>query len=350
MNQETNNKRMLPSEVKDTFKLESSLAPDEIDRVWDILGITHTSSLTGRTEAPSHFNEKDEMWARLRQRIEGENLETERDTVIAGKIKRHAPSADRGPSRPLRLIKGPRILALAATFMLLIAAGFFYWNTPVVVEAPPGEVATIALPDGSQIELNSGTKVRYKRNFGALPFAKPETRFVELDGEAYFDVQKNETPFTIETFNARIGVLGTTFNVRARMTDNNATEVVLASGRVEVSSIMHPDQHTILAEEGDLVVVAGEESAPDMPVQGDAQSAMIWRTKGFAVKGVPLKIVFAELERRFDVEITVEDQTIVTDSISINLPRPGSIETILGDICIYQNLNYRKTSRGYEIY
>ncbi len=336
MNLETNNNRMLPSEVKDTLKQEGGLTTGEIERVWHLLGASNITSPINSTNSPSHISEKDEMWAQLSRQIK------------TGKII--SENRDRPPLRPVRLFKSSRVFALAAAFTLLIIAGIFYWTLPVTIEASPGDIAGVTLPDGSSIELNSGTTLRYRRNFGALPFTEPAARFVELDGEAYFDVEKTGTPFTIQTFNASVGVLGTTFNVRARLEDN-ATEVILASGRVEVASRLNQNSRTILANPGDQVIVAGDAPMPELPVQGDVDASLIWRTRGFAAKNVPLKMVFTELERRYDVEITVEDQAIEEDStIAINFPRPGSIETILGDICIYKNLNYRKTSRGYEIY
>ena len=343
MNQDANNKQSLPAEVVQAINQEGSTSQSEMARVWELLGTSSFSQNTPTASSDVYQSEKEIMLARMRRQIENGR---------PGATVLRAPAADRKASRPspLRLVYQSRILALAATFTLLLAAGYLYWNIPVTVEALPGETAMVTLPDGSQIELNSGTELTYKRNFGALPFSTPNTRQVTLDGEAFFDVAEIGTPFTVETFNTRVGVLGTTFNVRARGVDLNATEVTLASGRVEVSSRMHTETRTLLTTPGDFVRISGEAPAPAAPIQGDIESLLIWRSEGFSANSAPLGVVFAELERRFDVQISVANNAIEEDSISIIMPRPGTVETILDDICTYKDLNYRKTSRGYEIY
>ncbi len=343
MNMKADNKNQMPKEVKQALAEESSETQGELERVWDLIGeskfaITSTSS-----------DEKKEMWAQMKQRIAGD-IET--PAIHATKQATLRLAADRSSARrqPLQLVKSTRWFAMAASFAVLMLSGFWYWTSPITETAPFGEVAAVQLPDGSTVELNSGSSITYQRGFTSLPFTTPEVRKVKLEGEAFFEVTKSTTPFIVETFNTQVGVLGTSFNVRAWSESLDKTMVTLASGKVQVSGITNPEKVTILSEPGDHVEVTGSTAVVDVADKADINASFIWREAGFAVNSESLKSVFAELERRFDIEITVEDKTVMEKSWTIMLPKPGSIESILDDICTTNSLNYRRTSRGYEIY
>lgn len=83
-----------------------------------------------------------------------------------------------------------------------------------IITVPPGQRVNLALPDGSKIWLNAGTTMQYPISFMA------NKREVILNGEAYFEVAKNEkAPFIVSTPNhSAIRVLGTRFNVKALST------------------------------------------------------------------------------------------------------------------------------------
>lgn len=66
----------------------------------------------------------------------------------------------------------------------------------------------MVLGDGTLVCLNSESELRYPVRFDG------EERQVFLRGEGYFEVTKDpDHPFVVEVENARIEVLGTTFNV-----------------------------------------------------------------------------------------------------------------------------------------
>jgi ferric-dicitrate binding protein FerR (iron transport regulator) len=78
--------------------------------------------------------------------------------------------------------------------------------------------------------------LQYPHRFG-------EERRVRLVGEAFFEVEEHSTPFIVQTFNAEVTVLGTTFNVKAWPTSlDPATTVTLESGRVALNVLDRPDE------------------------------------------------------------------------------------------------------------
>jgi ferric-dicitrate binding protein FerR (iron transport regulator) len=221
-----------------------------------------------------------------------------------------------------------------------------YWLQPVHVTAPSGSSLTITLPDGSTVTLSSRAHMRYQRAFGAWPFMAATERRVDLQGEAYFDVEPSDLSFIVETFNSRVEVLGTEFNVRSW---DAATVVTLTSGRVQVSSTLNEIESVILDTPGESTTVAELTAAPSLPEVVDLEEVLVWRTGGFVVNDQPIASVFSELERRFGVEISLQG-SLPNARLNLFYSKPADAESILRDICITQGLRYRATQRGFEVF
>ena len=238
----------------------------------------------------------------------------------------------------------------AFSVLLLIAFGA-YWFTPVTITADRGELAEAQLPDGSIVYLNSGSSISFKRGFDGNPFVDASERTVTLQGEGFFEVTHSTAPFNVETFNANVRVLGTKFNVRAwPLEPEQESTISLVSGRVGVSKADATSNQIILEEPGHTVVVRNTDALPAAPSMQNIGSVINWRERGLSIKSKTLVAVFDELERRYDIKISVEDSQILNDSLTLLMPKPENLESILSDICIEKNLKFRKTSRGYIIY
>ena len=97
-----------------------------------------------------------------------------------------------------------------------------------VIEAPAGQHVRISLNDGSEVDLNSGSRLIYPAIFSS------KERRVKLVGEARFDVSHNEKqPFVVETFAYDVQVLGTDFNVIADEAKGQFS-TALFEGRVSI--------------------------------------------------------------------------------------------------------------------
>ncbi len=81
----------------------------------------------------------------------------------------------------------------------------------------------VELPDGSVAYLNSNSSIEYKKSF--------KKREVKQDGEVFFEVTKEGTPFMVKTKIGNIKVLGTEFNVKS---NNDDIEVEVEEGTVEL--------------------------------------------------------------------------------------------------------------------
>ena len=335
----SNNPALLPPEVKAALDQESAKTGEELRRVWDLTGTALVGSTTSSLE-------KDEMWARIQAHTLGKT------SKLASSPTRKAFNEDRGSvKRPSRYPAVKTKWLVPAVCMALLIGLSAYWYSPVKVTAPKGEMAETTLPDGSIVYLNSGSSVTYKRGFDGNPFAEASTRTIQISGEGFFDVAHTGSPFIVETFNADVRVLGTEFNVRAwPLEPEQESTISLVSGRVAVSKADVTSTPVILQEPGHTVVVRSIDDIPDSPVIEDVNSVISWRERGLSIKSKTLIAVFNELERRYDIRISVEDRQILNDSLTLLMPKPENIESILSDICIEKNLKFRKTSRGYVIY
>lgn len=95
------------------------------------------------------------------------------------------------------------------------------------INSPVGMRSHVVLPDGTNLWLNAGSYLRY-----SIPFVR-ETREVELTGEAFLDVSKNEqSPFVVNTGNSKVEVLGTQFNVQS-WPESEYVRVALKEGKVK---------------------------------------------------------------------------------------------------------------------
>lgn len=121
-------------------------------------------------------------------------------------------------------------LKVAAVLAIAVAAGAAIFLRPTstgrVYATELGGHETLALADGTKIELNTDTSVRVSLD--------RDRRSVQIEkGEAFFDVKHDASrPFTVTAGNARIVDLGTQFAVRR---DNGRLRVTLVEGRAELS-------------------------------------------------------------------------------------------------------------------
>jgi ferric-dicitrate binding protein FerR (iron transport regulator) len=212
------------------------------------------------------------------------------------------------------------------------------------------------LPDGSTVDLNSGTTLRYRRGFQMWPFLDAPRRHVRLDGEAFFDVRDGSRPFVVTTPTARVEVLGTRFYVRTRSSPADSsrpasTKVTVASGEVRVEANERPDRPVSLRERGETTQVATASDPPSDPVVADVDRMTVWRNQGFTVRNRSLQHVVDRLEQRYNVSIQLHPAVDSLDPpLSLYYPKAIGVETILHDICLLaQNLHYRQTSTGYEV-
>lgn len=115
------------------------------------------------------------------------------------------------------------VYSAAASMALLLAAYlFFFADTTLTTNF--GEQTAFNLVDGSYVKLNSKSSLSYNKGSWA------KNRVVNLNGEAYFEVEHGNT-FTVVTKTGNVKVLGTHFDVK---TGDNYLNVACFEGKVEI--------------------------------------------------------------------------------------------------------------------
>lgn len=236
-------------------------------------------------------------------------------------------------------------VTLAACIAVVLAVGITLTQQPTSVTAPFGDQITHELPDGSSIVLNSGTRVQYK------DFGKTSRKLILREGEIFLNVVPNSTPFVVESFDAYTEVLGTSFNVRSWPDEiNAATHVFVSSGQVKVTPVTASELAVTLAA-GQFAQVRHDGQAPLVmeSIQGLMQHA--WVDGGFKFSEEPLGNVVEEIERRYDVEITIASPALETVSIGVLKEFPEGAEEIIRDICALKDTDcdYRAVPGGFVL-
>lgn len=243
-----------------------------------------------------------------------------------------------------RIATWPRAAVLAACIAVILAVGITLTQQPTSIFAPHGEQLSHQLPDGSTVLLNSGTRIAYNKDFG-----ESSRELILKEGELFLDVEHSSVPFVVKTFDAETRVLGTSFNVRSWPDEiNAATDVTVESGKVQViprtavylSVVLTAGQSArIQPDEQKPLVTYG----PESPVEN-----YIWVDGGFKFSEQPLGNIAKEIERRYDVEITLESPDLESLSIGILKQSPKSAEEIIFDICTL-HCEYRAVANGFVL-
>lgn len=163
----------------------------------------------------------------------------------------------------------------------------------LTLSTPKGGQYQVILPDGSKVWLNAASKLRYPKKF------LTSQRNVELDGEAYFEVARNEKqPFIVKTPNEQVEVLGTHFNINS-YSEDKVSKVALVEGKVKVathsqSKILQPGQQSRLKNQ-------------QMDVQEvNTEEIIAWKNGEFAFNNESLGTSMRQLARWYDIDIQVD--------------------------------------------
>jgi len=187
--------------------------------------------------------------------------------------------------------------------------------------AANGQKSTISLPDGTKVMLNSASSLRYASDFNV------KNRDIELNGEAYFEVARNEEiPLVVSAKQMKVEVLGTKFNVRAYSSEPEIV-TTLVEGCVKATAggremLMKP------AEEISYNVKSGEMRKYDAPNKNHLNHLIPWRDNELFFNGNNLKEIGAILERMYNVNVIFEDETI-TKYTYTGLVRNSSLSNVL---------------------
>jgi ferric-dicitrate binding protein FerR (iron transport regulator) len=157
--------------------------------------------------------------------------------------------------------------------------------------------STFQLGDGTIVQMNANSKLRYPSTFDGQ-----ETRDVELEGEAFFDVAHDVSkPFTVQSKDVSTTALGTSFNVRSY--DNNPVSIALVNGKVKVSTgAVDKAQHVFL-ESGQGAKLSSNDGT--LSTFTFDQKELSWKDGTLYFYKASEQSVIEKLERWYDVSFVL---------------------------------------------
>jgi ferric-dicitrate binding protein FerR (iron transport regulator) len=192
------------------------------------------------------------------------------------------------------------------------ASGEMSYN---VLTTPRGGQYQVVLSDGTKVWINAASSLRYPVAF------QDDTRVVELDGEAYFEVAKDASrPFEVRVGRMQVQVLGTSFNIKAYPGEKVA-KTTLVSGAVRVKEdeaevSLKPGQEARVYKKGAISLI------PD----ADVDAAIAWKNSLFWFDNESIESIMGKISRWYDVDVEIKGD--FSRHFTGSLPRSAAVSRV----------------------
>lgn len=191
---------------------------------------------------------------------------------------------------------------------------------------PAGKGHVLLLPDGTSVQLNAGTTVRFR------------SRELFVNGEAYVQVEKNANkPFVVHMPRADVRVLGTAFNVNSY--DEEQVKVALVEGKVQViggtdSLILQPGQQSVVSRDRQV------------KMDFDSDEILSWRAGRYVLNNTPLAEVCVGVSRWYGQEIVLDDAALGDKRFTGEINREQPLELFLKAMKATNGIDYHIDDKG----
>ena len=221
----------------------------------------------------------------------------------------------------IRKRKLRRIVSVAAAVLLPVMFISVFWininsrvgnilfasSETVSESAVLGERKVVVFQDGTKVYLNAGSKLSYP-SFWTL-----SDRDVKLEGEAFFQVEKNpKRPFVVDMNGVSLTVYGTRFNAKAYPQDD-AVEVILFDGDVVFNAVgkdydMEPSEQLAYSRSTGNVEIISLKSPNDQ---------ILWTENVIMFRNNTLREIAEVLSRWYNVKFEVEDELLYSRTFTL---------------------------------
>ena len=236
-------------------------------------------------------------------------------------------------------------ISIAASLLILLGSGFFFMHTPETITVEYYTYMTennkidFTLDDGTKIYLNKNSKFVYTNQYDKVD------RSIKIEGEAYFEVRSNpKKPFIVEIGDARIRVLGTSFNVKTDENANINTTLTEGSLRFETS-----DQQVVLSPNQQLSYVASSRNIEVSPADIDKELA--WTEGVIRLKNILFSDLIDDLMKKFMIKVVINNEKLKKSSVYMtgSFSEEQSLEEIFKVISITYPFKWEKKDGTYYI-
>ncbi|GGG86118.1 iron dicitrate transporter FecR [Parapedobacter pyrenivorans] len=204
------------------------------------------------------------------------------------------------------------------------------------IHIPNGKQFQLTLPDGTDVWVNTATTLTYPVSFTG------GKRSVELDGEAYFEVAKDESrPFEVVANGTSIVVTGTRFNVSAYASDNGVT-TTLVEGGVTVRAGAREAE----LSPGDQAIVG--KSGKIERRRGGVEQALAWKNGYFIFDDMDIQAVMRSVARWYDVRVTI-GVGVSAKRFGGSFPITAGVDELLTDLETVGNIKFEREGKEVEL-
>lgn len=235
---------------------------------------------------------------------------------------------------------GRWITQIAATLLLMVATGagiYFYTVRKIampdmIVRVEKGQKANVTLPDGSEVWVNSDSKLSYGSRFNT------QERVLQLEGEAYFEVSPDKNrPFIVEAGDISVQALGTSFDVK-NYKDEADVSTVLMTGKVQVQS----KKGCLILQPNEKAVFDKTTGAMRKTKVGNAPDYADWKYNLLSFQSETFGNIARTLERYYNTRIVFESESLKKYRFTGSIGNT-SLESILQILSLTSPLTYEVT-------
>ena len=209
-------------------------------------------------------------------------------------------------------------------------------NVPelATLTTPRGGEFRVVLEDGTEVWLNAESRLSYPEVFDG------KERRVQIEGEAYFKVAKNEEkPFIVNSGGQEIRVYGTEFNVHA-YSDEADVYTTLVKGSISLRPVNGNQSELMLTPGKQAIFDKAEETARVVNV--DTEVVTSWRSGVIVFEDQTMEQIMRTLSRWYDFDYEFLDRQTAETVFMGSIPKYGTFDEVcdifhkLGGIRLHQ--------------
>lgn len=202
-----------------------------------------------------------------------------------------------------------------------------------------GEQKYLLLPDSTEVWLNAASSIEFPDHFNA------DKREVKLQGEAFFKISRDaKKPFIIRAGKVSALTQGSSFNIKAYPGERSVT-VSVSEGKVKLNR----DEAMVATYMRGQQVKIDNETQTIAEGYITAGKVAAWRQDDIIYEDEYLGDVIADLERVYNVNISVESSDILYQKISASFKKIIGIKQALATLCQLSDTEFSDDGHQFTI-
>ena len=304
-------------------KLNTWLAEDSEHRtIYKLIKEAWEEEPDGSVDNPFMYNYKSGL-QKLRTKIDTEEEKQQIDILQFGYNRTSVKSTWKAAASILLIVVS---LSVFVTIQI--------WEKPTVSYTTSAvEQRIISLPDGSEVRLNKNSKLQFQENFSG------DSREVYLEGEAFFDVQKNPNrPFIVYISDAAVKVLGTSFSIK-EAENIGETLVAVKDGLVTFRATQTEENGAVRLSAGQLGFIDRESNQVNV-AQADVENYLSWINGKLIFESTPLDDVCFQLGKIYDLKCELSSPSLKSKQLTVYTENT-QLEEVIYTIALSLDIEYQ---------